>query len=463
MRHPGRPTALASFIGCMITKFITRPDGAPDRTQTEQIPKKVKYCLYARKSTESEERQVLSIDSQVKEMLQLAEREGLDVVEMRRESHSAKSTGERPVYNELLADIRLGKFGGILTWAPDRLSRNAGDLGALVDLMDQGLLHEIRTYGQKFTNIPNEKFMLMILGSTAKLENDHRGENVKRGLRTRAEMGLWPGVAPLGYLNQGRMDRKCQILVDPVRAPIIKQIFEKMGYELWSGRKIYNWLKHDLNFKTRGNKSLTLSGLYRIIDNHMYYGVFERPVKSGNWYEGKHTPIITKELFDKAQAQLKRDQIVRENKEFAFTKLFTCGLCGSGISAEEKYKQLKDGTTAKYVYYGCSRARDRDCKNQYIREEDLITQLFNIMDQVNINELGMRHKLEEEIKRFGKFQSIVLGGKGKQDPAEAEVNIRTYVKYLLKEGTVTEKRELLGNLRSRLVYTNKTITLLKEV
>ena len=298
----------------MMTKSITKPDGTPDRTQTEQIPKKVKYCLYARKSTESEERQVLSIDSQVKEMLQLAEREGLDVVEMRRESHSAKSTGERPVYNELLADIRLGKFGGILTWAPDRLSRNAGDLGALVDLMDQGLLHEIRTYGQKFTNIPNEKFMLMILGSTAKLENDHRGENVKRGLRTRAEMGLWPGVAPLGYLNQGRMDRKCQILVDPVRAPIIKQIFEKMGYELWSGRKIYNWLKHDLNFKTRGNKSLTLSGLYRIIDNHMYYGVFERPVKSGNWYEGKHTPIITKELFDKAQAQLKRDQIVRENK-----------------------------------------------------------------------------------------------------------------------------------------------------
>jgi hypothetical protein len=302
----------------------------------------------------------------------------------------------------------------------------------------------------------------MILGSTAKLENDHRGENVKRGLRTRAEMGLWPGVAPLGYLNQGRMDRKCQILVDPVRAPIIKQIFEKMGYELWSGRKIYNWLKHDLNFKTRGNKSLTLSGLYRIIDNHMYYGVFERPAKSGCWYEGKHTPIITKELFDKAQAQLKRDQIVRENKEFAFTKLFTCGLCGSGISAEEKYKQLKDGTTAKYVYYGCSRARDRDCKNQYIREEELITQLFNIMDQVNINELGMRHKLEEEIKRFGKFQSIVLGGKGKQDPAEAEVNIRTYVKYLLKEGTVTEKRELLGNLRSRLVYKNKTITLLGE-
>lgn len=436
------------------------------RTKHEQknpeIPEKVKYCLYARKSSESEERQVLSIDSQIKEMLQLAEREGIDVAEIRRESHSAKATGQRPVYNELLADIRLGKFGGILTWAPDRLSRNAGDLGAIVDLMDQGLLHEIRTYGQRFSNSPNEKFMLMILGSTAKLENDHRGENVKRGLRTRVEMGLWPGVAPLGYLNQGRMDRKCQIIVDPVRAPVIKQMFEKLAYEKWSGRKIYNWLKHDLNFKTRGNKSLTLSGLYRILDDPMYYGVFERPKGSGNWYEGKHKPIITKELFDLGQVQLKRDQIVRENKEFAFTKLFTCGYCASGISAEDKYKKLRDGTTAHYVYYGCTRARDRNCKNQYIREEELIGELLKILGQININELGMRHKLEDEIKRFSHFQKIVLGSDGKKEAEEGDVNIRTYAKYLLKEGSVSEKRELLGNLRSRLVYQDKRVTLLQE-
>ncbi len=447
----------------MNTQTAARPDTRTEREQKEsEAPKQITYCLYARKSTESEERQVLSIDSQIKEMLQLAEREGLDVAEIRRESHSAKATGERPVYNELLADIRLGKFGGILTWAPDRLSRNAGDLGSLVDLMDQGRLREIRTYGQRFSNSPNEKFMLMILGSTAKLENDHRGENVKRGLRTRVEMGLWPGVAPLGYLNQGRMDKKCQIIIDPVRAPVIKQIFEKMGYEQWSGRKIYNWLKHDLNFKTRGNKSLTLSGLYRMLDNPMYYGVFERPRNSGNWYEGKHKPIITKELFDLAQAYLKRDQIVRENKEFAFTKLFTCGLCGSGVSAEDKYKKLRDGTTAHYVYYGCTRSRDRECKNQYIREEELIGELIKLLDQINLNELGMRHKLEDEIKRFHHFQKVVLGSDGKQEAAEADVNIRTYAKYLLREGSVSEKRELLGNLRSRLVYTNKHVNLLPE-
>ena len=153
----------------------------------EALAAPAKYCLYARKSTESEERQVLSIDSQIKEMLQLAEKEGLLVADIKRESHSAKETGQRPIFNELIEDLQLGKFNGILTWAPDRISRNAGDLGKVVDLMDSGVLKEIRTYGQKFSNNPNEKFLLMILGSQAKLENDNRGINVKRGLRTRVE------------------------------------------------------------------------------------------------------------------------------------------------------------------------------------------------------------------------------------------------------------------------------------
>ncbi len=422
---------------------------------------KVKYCLYARKSTESEERQVLSIDSQIKEMLQLAEREGLEIVAMKRESHSAKETGQRPVFNEIVDEIKQKKYNAILTWAPDRISRNAGDLGKIVDLMDAGFLQEIRTFGQKFGNNPNEKFLLMILGSQAKLENDNRGVNVKRGLRTRAEMGLWVGTAPLGYLNQKHMDKKCQVIIDEERAPVIKKMFEKVAYEKWSGRKVYNWLRFEANFYTRGNKPLTLSGVYRILSHTFYYGIFERPVKSDNWYQGKHEPLITKELFDQVQAQLKRDNIQRENKEFSFTKLFTCGYCGSGISAEEKWKDLKDGTHAKYVYYSCSRARDRNCKNKYIREEDLILELLKILDKVDINELGMRQKLEDEIARFNIFQRSVLGATEKLEDNK-ETDIRNYAKYILKEGTVMEKRELLANLRSRIIYKDKLLTLIEE-
>ncbi len=425
------------------------------------VPVRVKYCLYARKSTESEERQILSIDSQIKEMLQLAERDGLEIAEMKRESHSAKETGQRPVFNEIIGELKQGKYNGILTWAPDRISRNAGDLGRIIDLMDAGMLQDIRTFSQRFSNSPNDKFMLMILCGQAKLENDNRGINVKRGLRTRAEMGLWAGTAPLGYLNQKLMDKKCQVIIDPLRAPIIKKMYEKVAYEQWSGRKIYNWMRFELNFYTRGNKLLTLSGVYRIIQNPFYYGIFERPRESGNWYTGKHEPIITKDLFDKAQEQLKRDKIVRENKEFAFTKLFTCGYCQSGISAEEKWKLLKNGTSQKYIYYGCSRARDRNCKNKYIREEELIDELLKIMDKVSLNELGMRMKLEEEIKRYNVLQRLATKSVKKQTIDETEINTREYAKYLLREGSVSEKRELLANLRSRLCYKDKKISFIE--
>ena len=425
-----------------------------------QIEKR-KYCLYARKSTESEERQVMSIDSQIKEMLQIADREGLEIVSMKRESHSAKETGCRPVFNEIVSEIYEGKYNSILTWAPDRISRNAGDLGKIVDLMDAGKLSEIRTFSQTFTNNPNEKFLLMILGSQAKLENDNRGINVKRGLRTRCEMGLWPGVAPVGYLNQKHIDKKCQVIIDPERAHVIRKMFEKMANDKWSGRKIYHWLRFDLNFHTRGNKPLALSNIYRTLQNPFYYGTFEYPRGSGNWYEAKHEPIIDKRLFEKVQEQLKRDNIVRQTREFAFTKLMTCGLCGSGISAEEKYKLLKDGTSAKYIYYGCGRSKDRHCKNPYLREEDLVEQLIKLMDKIDLNRTGVQIKFEEELKRFNKFHRGVLGISGKKEKHK-DIELKTYTKYLLKEGSNEEKRELMGCLKSQVVIKEKTVTLSPE-
>ena len=434
--------------------------GVLERSAT--IPSQVSYCLYARKSTEQDERQALSIDSQIKEMLELANKEGLNVTEIKRESHSAKASSQRPVFNELITDIRSGKFTGIVTWAPDRLSRNAGDLGSLVDLMDQKLLHEIRTNGQRFSNNPNEKFLLMILCSQAKLENDNKSINVKRGLRAKLEQGLWPGVAPTGYLNEYRTDRKGYLIVDAKRATTIRQLFEKVGNEGWSGRQAYIWLKRELNFTTKNNKYLSLSNLYIILKNSFYYGVVEYPVGSGKWYTGKHTPITTKEVFERVQSRLTRDKIVRGvNKEFAFTRLLTCGLCGSGVSAQEKQKDRKDGGTKTYIYYGCSRSRDLNCKCGYIREEELIEQLAKIIDHIDINELGMRAKLEDEVKRLKALQSSVLGTKPDTSKDLGNIDVRAYAKHIIKHGTAVDKRELLGCLKSKLFLNKKVLSLVK--
>lgn len=427
-------------------------------TQSPSIPLPVvKYCLYARKSTEAEDRQALSIDSQIKEMTMLAEKEGLDIVCVKREAHSSKEVGQRPVFNQMLAEIRDSKFNAILTWAPDRLSRNAGDLGSVVDLMDQKQLIEIRTYGQRFTNNPNEKFLLMILGSQAKLENDNKAVNVKRGLRTRCEMGWRPGTAPTGYLNEKHLDKKCQCRLDPKRSIAIKQIFEKVANERWSGRKIYQWLLN-IGFKTKNGKPLTLSNVYLILRNPFYYGEFEYPAGSGNWYTGKHTPIIEKGLFETVQVILNENNIPKTaSREFAFTKLIKCGLCGSGISASEKFRLLKDGGTNRHVYYACSKSKDINCKNPPIKECDLINELVELVDRIDLDEVGIKSKLEQEIARFNKFRIGVLGHQ--KDMKNTDVDVRNYMKYLLREGTLIEKRELLYFLKSKLILKEKKISL----
>ena len=407
-----------------------------------------RYCLYARKSTEQDERQALSIDSQIKEMVQMAMRDGVTVTEIRQESHSAKDSGQRPVFNKLIEDIRNGTFDGILAWDPSRISRNAGDLGKIVDLIDQGYIKEIRTHGQRFSNSPNEKFLLMILCSQAKLENDHKGENVKRGLRAKCELGWRPGMPPLGYFY----DPSCRkgekkILTDPNRAPIMKQMFERVAYHGQSGRDILGWL-NEIGFKTRTGHNIALSRIYTTLREHFYYGHFEYPLGSGIFYDGKHEPIIDKDLFDKVQACLVHAPRPRPGtKEFNFVKIFKCGKCGSGVTASEKFKRLKNGGINKYIYYHCAKFRNRYCHEKYIREDNLIGLLLQLFDNIPINKIQISEKLNREVDRHRKFVNGILG----QEVAEAQtnqVNIRNYAKYILQEGTRDEKREIMSCLNT---------------
>jgi hypothetical protein len=271
-------------------------------------------------------------------------------------------------------------------------------------------------------------------------------------------MGLWPAPAPAGYVKEKRLDRKCETLIDPARAPIIKQMFEKVAYEKWTLRKIYHWLKFDLNFRTiAGKKHLSLGNVYLTLQNHFYYGTFEYPKNSGNWYQGKHEPLITKELFDLVQSQTKSHVIDGYGREFTFTKMITCKLCGSGVSATEKFKKPKNGKVHRYVYYGCTKNKDKNCKCGYMEEKELIKEFEKILEKVNLDEIGIKEKIKTEIERFKKFQRVLLGNKEKIEVKE--IDIRNYAKYILRDGSDTEKRELLGCLKSRVAMGNKSVEL----
>jgi hypothetical protein len=236
-------------------------------------------------------------------------------------------------------------------------------------------------------------------------------------------------------------------------------MFEKVANDGWSGRKLYKWLHDDIQFKTKSGKPLTLSNVYIIFKNTFYYGEYEYPRGSGQWYKGKHEPIISKDVFNIVQGKITTDRDVKtQDKEFAFTKMITCGLCGSGITAQDKYKNLADGTVKKYIYYGCTKIRDKDCKNGYLEENDLIKQLLELMDKIDLDQSGLRKKLQHEIERHKKFSIGILGGQ-KIDCSVKDVDIRNYAKYLLREGNLFEKRDLLTCLKSKILLKEKVILL----
>lgn len=415
----------------------------------------LKYCLYARKSSESDERQAISIDSQLNEMRALAENEGLNIVCELQESHSAKESGQRPVYNQLLNGLRGDEYNAVLTWAPDRLSRNAGDLGSLVDLMDQGKLLHIKTYSQTFSNNPNEKFLLMILCSQAKLENDNKSINVMRGMKTKLNIGWRPGVAPLGYMNRAFGGVK-DIIIDPERAPYIKQVFEKTAQGV-PGREIQRWLT-EVGCTNRSSKNITLSQVYLILNNTFYYGQFEWPEKSGNWYTGAHKPLITRELYDQIHIGRIDYKGKPGSKTFAFKGLLTCGKCGSAITAEEKHKLLKDGTYNRHVYYSCAKGKDRNCDQKYVNEKDLIDQFKKYIHE-HESEIKVSHQIRKQIAEHQKLLLYYLPKYG------VETNkikpLQSYAEYVLSLPNQRLMTEFVEGVQLKFTLSNKTVSIME--
>lgn len=412
----------------------------------------LKYCLYARKSSESDERQAMSIESQLAEMRSLATVEGLNIVCELKESHSAKDSGQRPVYNSLLKGLACDEYNAVLTWAPDRLSRNAGDLGAIVDLMDQDKLLHIRTYSQTFANNPNEKFLLMILCSQAKLENDNKSINVKRGIKSKCEMGWRPGVAPLGYINRA-FGGVNDIIPDPDRAEIVSEMFHKAGHDGWSGRRLKEWLDSQ-NFLSRSNKPISVSQILAMLLNSFYYGKFQYPESSGVWYKGAHKPLVSKELFDLVQQRRGVNKGVWGSKTFAFRGLLKCGRCGADITAQDKIKKLKNGEYKRHIYYNCTRQVDPNCPEKYINETNLCIILREFIVK-NHDHIIITDKLRAKIEKHYAITQTLLSHY--QIEQKLDKPFIEYSRYVLSKGTEGEKTALANGIKTKLIINESQI------
>src|SRR3990172_8007246 len=164
----------------------------------------INFFIYCRKSTEEEERQILSIEAQLAELRTFGRQAGLMVVKEFSECKTAKEPG-RPVFNQMLTEIEAGQASGILCWNPDRLARNSVDGGRVIYLVDTGKIQSLKFPTFWFEPTPQGKFMLSVAFGQSKYYVDNLRENVHRGIRQKLRRGELPGKAPLGYFNEPRL------------------------------------------------------------------------------------------------------------------------------------------------------------------------------------------------------------------------------------------------------------------
>ncbi|MBU3965623.1 recombinase family protein [Patescibacteria group bacterium] len=358
-----------------------------------------KFFIYARKSTDSEDRQVRSIGDQIAELKELAKKENVDVIDILVEKQTAKAPG-RPVFAEMLKRIEAGEATGILAWHPDRLARNSVDGGQIIYLVDTEIIKELKFPTFWFDPTPQGKFMLSIAFGQSKYYVDNLSENIKRGHRQKLKNGLWPQMAPLGYLNNKETK---QVYLNKEKAPLIKKAFEVYAsgnHTLKNLRKIIN----GLGLKGRRDSLLSVSNFQYLLQNPFYYGIIRY---NGEFYNGKHEPIITKKLFDEVQEVMKRKskpQKADKMKFFLYRGFFHCGECGFTITADRKIK--KSGK--QYVYYYCTKKNPNHIcsQNIFTREEKISSQIKKEIQKVSLLDDcadWMLSELEKEQK--GKAQS----------------------------------------------------------
>lgn len=371
-----------------------------------------RYIIYCRKSTEAEDRQVLSIESQINELKKLSERLNLKVIDILIESKSAKSPG-RPIFGKVLDLINQRRIDGIICWKLDRLARNPIDGGQIIWMLQKGIIKHIQTFDRGYFPEDNVLLMNVEFGMANQYVLD-LSKNVKRGLKTKAEKGWYPAPAPIGYLNdKSKVVGNREIIKDSERFDLVKKMWDLMISGNYSPPAIMKKANMEWGYKSIKGKPISRSNIYNMFSNPFYYGWFEYPLNSGNWYKGNHEPMVTKEEFEKVQILLGRPGKPRiKQHNFPFTGMIRCSECGGIVTAEEKnqiicseckYKfssnnktecpkckikimKMKNPTILHYEYYHCTKKINPQCSQKSIEIKKLEKKIVKYLSGIQISE-----------------------------------------------------------------------------
>src|ERR1035437_5168097 len=245
---------------------------------------KPKYFLYARKSTEDDDKQVMSIPAQLVELREFASRENLEILEEFQESKSAKSPG-REVFGKMMMLIERGDANGVIAWHPDRLARNSIDGGRIIYAVDTSRIIALRFPTFWFEPTPQGLFMLQVAFGQSKYYSDNLSENTKRGMRQKLRRGEWLTKAPFGYTNNPKTRN---LEPDMVKSRIIVKAYVEYSKGTYTLVSMAQFLS-DHGITTKAGTPVGKASVKRILTNRAYLGF---TLHHGEYFPGSFAPLL---------------------------------------------------------------------------------------------------------------------------------------------------------------------------
>jgi len=406
-----------------------------------------KYYLYARKSTEDDDHQIMSIEAQLFELREYARREKMEVLEEFTEAKSAKLPG-REQFNEMMTLIEKSDGVGILAWHPDRLARNSVDGGKIIYLVDTKKIISLRFPTFWFEPTPQGLFMLQVAFGQSKYYSDNLVENINRGIRQKIRRGEWPTRAPFGYVNN---QKTRSIEPHPFQSKIVVKAFEKFATGKHTYKSLASYLA-ELGVETKNRTPLAKGSICRMLKNRAYLGFTKH---KGEYFEGSFPAIISPAIFETVQTVLRRSARPRKSRkkhDFPLTGLFTCGECGGAITA--CFATGKIGLI--FRYYRCTKKKGY-CSQGALQEKFLAEQVKQQLQKIAIPDDWTDNMLAQvavwEKEEIQSSQSDTQNLKNSLSEIQDKLNrlVSAYIDQGIPKEIYLDKKEEL--LKQKLVLT----------
>lgn len=396
------------------------------------MEEQLKYGSYKRKSSEDRDKQALSIESQDEWIKRVASDRGIKIVKTYEERKSAEAPYQRPVFDQMVKDIRAGIINALIEWKLDRLARNPEEAGIIIGMLKRGEIKHIISSDREYRPQDNALISYVDFGIADQYTRDLK-TNVKRGHYTKVQMGWRNGPAPLGYLNTKSGDKGANYIYnDPKRFDLVQSILRMFLEDHFSVRQLHRetkkWSLTTRRTKHQGGKPLTISHIYRILTDTFYAGWFwvtNPNTGEREFRKGEHEPMITLEEHDRIQIKLGRKGKPRpHNTHFSsYNGKIECGECGSMVTTDTKHQMVCDKCKFKfayrnsdacpncgakieamenpaifeYTYHLCTKKKG-PCSQKAIRAEQLLTVIDKTLTGFQVSDCFAEWALEELAK-----------------------------------------------------------------